>query len=402
MLVQMRDISSITPYADNPRVNDAAVDAVAESIATFGWQQPLVLDAHGVIVVGHTRYKAALKLGLTVVPVHVATDLTPAQAKAYRLADNRTAAIATWDDGKLVAELLALQGTDVDLASIGFTADELADLLKADEPAHPGDPDAVPDPPAEPVTRPGDVWLLGRHRLLCGDATNPADLATVLDGAPADLLLTDPPYNVAYEGKTADKLTLANDAMAGGDYRRFLARALAAANGVLRPGAAFYLWHADFEGLTVRTACADAGLRVRQCLVWVKSAFALGRFDYHWKHEPCLYGWADGAAHTWLSDRTQTTVLEFDRPAKNDVHPTMKPVDLFAYLVGNSCPAAGVVLDPFAGSGTTLVAAEHTGRTAALVELDPRYCDVVVRRYEDLTGQTAERVPAADAVLATA
>ncbi|QEL20913.1 DNA modification methylase [Limnoglobus roseus] len=379
MLVHLRDISSVTPYADNPRDNAAA----AESIATFGWQQPLVLDADGGVV-GHTRYKAARTLGLTVVPVHVATDLTPA--------------IATWDDGKLVAELLALQGTDVDLASIGFTADELADLLRGEPDANPGDPDAVPDPPADPVTKPGDVWLLGRHRLLCGDATNPADLATLLAGTPAGLLRTDPPYNVAYEGKTADKLTLANDALAGDDDRRFLARALAAANGVLRPGAGFYLWHADLEGLTARTACADAGLRVRQCLVWVKSAFALGRFDYHWGHEPCLYVWADGAAHTCLSDRAQATVLPFDRPAKNDVHPAMKPVDLFADLIGNSCPNGGVVLDPFAGSGTSLVAGEHTGRTAALVELDPRYCDVIVKRYEDLTGGTAERVPPADAV----
>ncbi|WP_218575236.1 hypothetical protein [Limnoglobus roseus] len=231
MHVELRPITSITPYPDTPRDN------------------------------------AALKLGLEVVPVHVAADLTPALARAYRLADNRTAAIATWDDGKLVAELLALQGTDVDLASIGFTADELADLLRGEPDANPGDPDAVPDPPADPVTRPGDVWLLGRHRLLCGDATNPADLATLLAGTPAGLLRTDPPYNVAYEGKTADKLTLTNDALAGDDYRRFLARALAAARGVLRPGGAFYLWHADLEELNVRAACEDAGLQVRQCLV---------------------------------------------------------------------------------------------------------------------------------------
>ena len=229
---------------------------------------------------------------------------------------------------------------------------------------------------------------------MCGDATHPAVLAALLAGTPAALLLTDPPYNVAYEGKTADKLTIANDAMAGDDYRRFLAASLTAAKGVLRPGAAFYGGPADPDGGPPVSACGDAGLAVRQVLVWVKSAFALGRQDYHWRHEPCLYGWAEGAAHTWLGDRAQSTVLEFDRPARNDVHPTMKPVGLFAYLVGNSCPEGGVVLDPFAGSGTALAACEHTGRTAYLVELDPRYCDVIRTRYEELTGKAAERVPA--------
>jgi site-specific DNA-methyltransferase (adenine-specific) len=390
----------VTPYPDNPRDNAPAVEAVARSIHAFGWRVPIVVDRDNVIVCGHTRYKAAVKLGLAEVPVHVAADLTPAQAKAYRLADNQTAALATWDDDKLTAELLALQGLDVDLALTGFSADELADLLKSDAPAVVGDPDAVPDPPTDPVTRPGDVWVLGRHRLVCGDATRPDHLALALAGRPADLLLTDPPYNVAYAGKTADRLTIANDAMPTADYRRFLAAALAAAKGALLPGAAFYLWHADLEGLAVRAACQDAGLRVRQCLVWVKSAFALGHFDYHWRHEPCLYGWVEGAAHTWLSDRSQSTVLEFDRPTSNDVHPTMKPVGLFAYLVGNSCPAGGVVLDPFAGSGTTLAAAEQAGRAACLVELDPRYCDAIAARYEHLTGKAGERVPAPDAAAA--
>lgn len=251
------------------------------------------------------------------------------------------------------------------------------------------DPDDVPDPPAEPITRSDDLWLLGRHRLVCGDATDPAVLERLMAGAPADLLLTDPPYNVAYQGSTPDQLTIANDRMDEPAYRRFLAAALIAAKAHLRPGGAFYLWHADLHGLTARAACADAGLTVRQCLVWVKSALVLGRFDYHWRHEPCLYGWADGAAHTWLGDRAQTTVLEFDKPARSEDHPTMKPVGLFAYLVGNSCPPGGVVLDPFAGSGTALVAAERTGRSACLVELDPRYCDVVVHRFMDFVGKDA-------------
>ncbi|MBN9521436.1 site-specific DNA-methyltransferase, partial [bacterium] len=225
-----------------------------------------------------------------------------------------------------------------------------------------------------------DLWAIGRHRLLCGDATRDADVQRVLGGEPADLLLTDPPYNVAYEGGTADRLTIANDDLPAEDYQRFLTTALTAAAAHLRPGGGFYVWHADTFGLPVRHAAAAAGLRVRQCLVWVKPALVLGRQDYHWRHEPCLYGWADGAAHTWLGDRAQTTVLEFDKPAKNTEHPTMKPVALFQALLTNSCPPGGVVLDLFGGSGTTLVAAEPAGRTARLLEFDPRYCDVILAR----------------------
>jgi site-specific DNA-methyltransferase (adenine-specific) len=390
MLVEMRPITSIKPYENNPRVNDAAVDAVAASLKTFGFRQPCVVDEDDVIIVGHTRYKAALKLGMAEVPVHVARGLTPAQARAYRIADNQTATLSQWDEDKLPLELMELQKADFDLALTGFPEDEVLRLLT--QPAAEGqcDPDEVPDPPAEPVTRPGDLWLLGRHRLLCGDATKPEDLARLLPDRPADVLLTDPPYNVAYEGKTADKLTIANDAMSPAEYRKFLKSALATASERLRPGGAFYVWHADTAGLDVRLACAEAGLSVRQCLVWVKSVMVLGRQDYHWRHEPCVYGWADGAAHTWLSDRSQTTVLEFDKPARSADHPTTKPVELFAYLLGNSCKPGGTVLDCFAGSGTSLVAAEQTGRTAALLELDPRYCDVIVRRYETFSGHKAE------------
>ncbi|OWK39950.1 DNA modification methylase [Fimbriiglobus ruber] len=390
MDVQMRPVGSITPYPGNPRDNAAAVDAVAASIREFGFRQPIVVDAASVIVVGHTRYQAAVRLGMVEVPVHVA-DLTPAQAKAYRLADNQTATLATWDEALLPKELADLQALDFDLTLTGFSADDLARLL-ADPPGEPqADPDDVPEPPAEPVTRPGDVWALGRHRLVCGDSTDPAVIATALNGTAANLLLTDPPYNVAYQGKTAERLTIANDAMGESAYHQFLTSALGAAVTHLRPGGAFYVWHADLHGLTVRAACGDAGLTVRQCLVWVKPGLVLGRQDYHWRREPCLYGWADGAAHTWLGDRSQTTVLEFGKPAKNADHPTMKPVDLFAYLIANSCPAGGTVLDPFGGSGTTLIAAEQTGRTACLIELDPGYCDVIVARFEAVTGTKGVR-----------
>jgi DNA modification methylase len=390
MLVEMRPIGSIKPYENNPRVNNAAVDAVAASLKAFGFRQPIVVDEDDVIIVGHTRYKAALKLGMETVPVHVARGLTPAQARAYRIADNQTATLSQWDEDKLPLELMELQKAEFDLALTGFPEDEILRLL-----THPGaegrcDPDEVPEPPEEPVTQPGDLWVLGRHRLLCGDATKPEDLARLLPEGPADVLLTDPPYNVRYEGKTPDKLTIANDAMEPAEYRKFLAQALSSASKRLRPGGAFYVWHADTAGLDVRMACADAGLAVRQCLVWVKSVMVLGRQDYQWRHEPCLYGWADGAAHTWLSDRAQTTVLEFDKPSRSTDHPTTKPVELFAYLLGNSCKPGGTVLDCFAGSGTALVAAEQTGRTAALLELDPRYADVIVSRFEAFTGKKAE------------
>ena len=395
MIVTLCRLDSIRPYPGNPRHNDNAVDAVARSLTEFGFRQPIVVDTDDVIVVGHTRYKAALKLGLAEVPVHVATGLTPAQTRAYCLADNRTAAIATWDDDALVTELLGLKDQGYDLDLTGFDADDLSRLLGTDDAAPLGDPEAVPEPPADPVTRPGDLWRLGDHRLVCGDAGDPGCYARLLDGSPADLLLTDPPYNVAYAGKTAAALTIANDDMDAEAYRAFLAECLAAAMAVLKPGGGFYVWHADLHGLPVRLACADAGLQVRQCLVWAKSAFTLGRQDYHWRHEPCLYGWRDGAAHECLGDRAQSTVLEFDRPARNGEHPTMKPVALFESLVRNSCPEGGTVLDPFAGSGTALVAAEATGRRAALLELDPRYCDVIVRRWEQFTERAAERVPAA-------
>ena len=389
MLVTERPVESIRPYPDNPRVNDAAVDAVAASIRAFGFRQPVVVDDDGVIVVGHTRFKAALKLGLTTVPVHVAVGLTPEQVRAYRVADNKTATLSAWDDDKLALELAALQTAGFDLELTGFDADELAALIGPD-PAEPlADPDDVPEPPAEAVTKPGDLWRLGRHRLLCGDATRPADVARLLDGDPADVLLTDPPYNVAYAGKTADALTMANDDQDADSYRRFLAAAFKASLAGLRPGGAFYLWHADVTALAVRLACADAGLSVRQGLVWVKSQLVPGRQDYQWRHEPCLYGWRDGAAHAWFADRSQTTVLEFDKPARNADHPTAKPVGLFAYLLGNSCPAGGRVLDPFAGSGTAVVAAEQSGRTACVLEIDPRYCDVAVARFERLTGTKA-------------
>jgi DNA modification methylase len=396
MLVELRSLDTIKPYPGNPRKNDSAVQAVASSIQAFGFRSPVVVDEHGVILAGHTRYLAAAKLGLEQVPVHVAVGLSPEQARAYRIADNQTANLSTWDDDKLVAELMGLQAAGVDLDLTGFTADELARLLEGPATEPLADPDDVPEPPAEPETKPGDLWVLGDHRLVCGDATSADDVARLMGDATADLLLTDPPYGVGYTGKTAEALTIANDE-AGDDetYRAFLAAALRTSLNHVRPGGGFYVWHADVRGLPVRLAVHDAGLQVRQCLVWAKNAMVLGRQDYQWKHEPCLYGWRDGAAHTWLGDRTQTTVLEFDRPSRSESHPTIKPVEMIRAMIRNSCRRGGVVLDIFGGSGTTLIAAEQEGRGAFLLELDPGYVDVIRARWEAVTGRAGERVPGA-------
>jgi DNA modification methylase len=395
MLVELRSLDAIKPYPGNPRVNDAAVQAVANSIRAFGWRSAIVVDEHDVILAGHTRYLAARKLGLTEVPVHVAVGLSPEQARAYRIADNQTANLSTWDDDKLVAELMGLQAAGVDLDLTGFTAADLARLLEPESAEPLADPDDVPEPPAEPETKPGNLWVLGEHRLFCGNATNADDLARLMAGTTADLLLTDPPYGVGYTGKTDRALTIANDEAGDDDaYRAFLAAALCTSLIHVRPGGGFYVWHADVRGLPVRLAVQDAGLQVRQCLVWAKNSMVLGRQDYQWKHEPCLYGWRDGAAHAWLGDRAQTTVLEFDRPSRSESHPTVKPVEMFRAIIRNSCRRGGVVLDVFGGSGTTLIAAEQEGRRACVMELDPAYADVIRARWEAVTGRVGEKVEA--------
>lgn len=373
MRVELRPITSIKPYDNNPRHNDGAVDAVANSIKEFGFRQPVVVDGEGVVIVGHTRLKAAQKLGLTEVPVHVANNLTPAQVKAYRIADNQTATIATWDDGLLAQELAALQGEGFDLSLTGFDGDELQSLLAPEPSSGQGDPDEVPESPAKPITQPGDLWHLGRHRLLCGDATSNDDMARLMDAQHANLLMTDPPYNVAYTGGTKEALTIANDAMDDDAYFRFLVTAWQASVPHLKPGGAFYIWHPDLYGRIVRSSCEEAGLDIHQCLIWAKSSFTLGRSDYHWQHEPCLYGWLEGAAHTWLGDRTQSTLLHFEKPARNGEHPTMKPVEMFVYLIGNSCPKGGIVL--------TRVRREGKRRSAKSLQISRKiYVQLILQR----------------------
>ena len=385
-------IDRLVFYARNPRKHEHAVPKMASLIKEFGFKVPVVARSDGSVVDGHLRLMAARHLGMETVPVVLADEWTEAQVKAFRIAVNKSAELAEWDTSLLALEIEDLKDLDFDLELTGFELPELEDILG--EGAGGGtegqtDPDAVPEAQEEPVSRLGDVWLLGRHRLMCGDSTDAGSVALLMNGSNADLLLTDPPYNVSYEGATKDRLTILNDSMDDEKFRSFLADAFKAADTVMKNGAAFYIWHADSEGYNFRGAVRDTGWMVRQCLIWVKNSMVLGRQDYQWKHEPCLYGWKDGAAHLWTSDRRQTTVLEFNKPNRNGEHPTMKPVELFEYQMLNSTNREAVVLDLFGGSGTTMIAAEKNGRSARLMELDPRYCDVIVRRWQDFTGQEA-------------
>lgn len=393
MEIKMLSVKAITPYDKNPRKNDVAVDAVAASIKEFGFRIPILLDKNGTIIAGHTRLKAAMKLGLKEVPCIYADDLNEEQVKALRLADNKTAELADWDFDLLNDELLDI--IDIDMTSFGF--EELLDARPDLEDEEDFDVDA--DVPA--IVKAGEHYQLGNHILMCGDSTDKEDVTKLLRGGVADLLLTDPPYNVNYSGGTKDKLTIANDDMDDSSFYQFLIDAFANADSVMRPGAAFYIWHADSNGLTFRRACNDAGWQIRQCLIWVKNSMVLGRQDYQWKHEPCLYGWKDGASHYFVADRTETTVreddlneekttiLRYDKPTSSKLHPTMKPVKLMGDLIYNSSRKGDNVLDLFGGSGTTLIACEETGRNCYMMEYDPHYCDVIISRWEALTGKKA-------------
>jgi len=395
MEVEQLKVSDLIPYARNARTHsDAQVGQIAASIKEFGFNNPVLVDEAGGIIAGHGRVMAAQKLALKTVPCIRLSHFSPTQRKAYILADNKLALNAGWDDAMLALELAELKEEDFDLALIGFDEMELQKLAPASGTEGLTDPDDVPEPPEEPTTKLGDIWRLGNHRLMCSDSTSIDAVEKLMAGEKADMWLTDPPYNVAYEGGTKDKLTIKNDSMGDDQFRQFLRDCYVAADAVMKPGAVFYIWHADSEGYNFRGAARDAGWTVRQCLIWKKSTLVMGRQDYHWKHEPCLYGWKEGAGHLWASDRKQTTILEFDKPQRNGEHPTMKPVALFEYLMLNNTKGADVVLDSFGGSGTTLIVAEKNGRHARLMELDPKYCDVIMKRWEDFTGRKAELINA--------
>jgi site-specific DNA-methyltransferase (adenine-specific) len=383
-------VEKLIPYAKNSRTHSAdQVAQIAASIKEFGFNNPVLIDEDHGIIAGHGRVMAAQKLGLQAVPCIRLAHLSDTQRKAYVIADNRLALNAGWDDQMLTVELQELDSESFDLSLLGFEADELNALLNPiKETEGLTDEDEVPEVPEEPKTKPGDIYKLGRHRLMCGDSTSIEAVKKLMDGSLVDILITDPPYNVAYEGSNG--LKIKNDNMADDQFRQFLRDAFVSADAVMKPGAVFYIWHADLEGFNFRGACKDTGWTVRQCLIWNKDSLVMGRQDYHWKHEPCLYGWKEGSGHLWATDRKQTTILEFKKPKKNDVHPTMKPVELIEYQLLNNTKGADIVLDLFGGSGSTLIAAEKNGRVARLMELDPKYCDVIVKRWEDFTGQKAE------------
>ena len=383
-------VAELIPYARNSRTHsDAQVGKIAASIREFGFLNPVIIDGQNGIIAGHGRVMAAQKLGLETVPVIEASHLTEAQRRAYVIADNRLALDAGWDEEMLRVEFAELADMGFDLELTGFGLDEIGALEPVQITEGLTDEDAVPEVQDEPVSKLGDVWLLGNHRLMCGDSTSIEALEMLCGGQLVDMWLTDPPYNVAYEGKTKDALKIQNDSMGDDQFRQFLRDCYVAADAVMKPGAVFYIWHADSEGYNFRGAARDAGWTVRQCLIWKKSALVMGRQDYHWKHEPCLYGWKEGAGHLWAADRKQTTILEFEKPTRNGEHPTMKPVALFEYQMLNNTKGGDIVLDSFGGSGTTLIAAEKNGRVARLMELDPKYCDVIVKRYCEFTGKQA-------------
>ena len=373
-------IRDIHPYPNNPRKNSDAVDAVAESIRQCGYCAPIIVDEGHIILAGHTRYKALKKLGWKECPVLLLRGMSDEQKRKYRLLDNKTGELATWDLDALAEELEAL---DFDGFDFGF---ELSETV-TDEEAQEDDYEV--NPPAQPKSKRGDIYVLGRHRLMCGDSTSEDDVQALVGSTQIDMLLTDPPYGVDYTGKTADALKIENDAQTDEDLEIFLSSAFRNADAAMKPGAAFYIWHADSKGGIFRTACQEVGWEVRQVLIWAKNSLVLGRQDYQWQHEPCLYGWKSGAAHKWTSDRKQSTLLNFDRPTKNKEHPTMKPVPLFDYLIKNNSEVGDDILDLFAGSGTLAIACEQNGRNAYMMEYDPKYVDVIIDRWERLTGKKA-------------
>ena len=395
MQIEYRPIEALIPYARNSRTHsDAQVAQIAASIREFGWTNPVLVDGENGIIAGHGRVLAARKLGFEQVPVIELAHLTESQKRAYVLADNKLAENAGWDDELLRIELEALQAAGFDLSLTGFADDELAALM-AELAGNEGltDDDAVPEVTDDPVSQPGDVWLLGEHRVLCGDATDPVALETLMGSDLADMAFTDPPYNVNYANTAKDKQRgthrpILNDNLGEG-FAGFLSAACANLLGYSK--GAVYIAMSSSELDTLQLAFRGAGGKWSTFIIWAKNTFTLGRADYQRQYEPILYGWRDGVDHFWCGDRDQGDVWFINKPVKNDLHPTMKPVELVERAIRNSSKTRDIVLDLFGGSGTTLIAAEKTQRRARLVELDPKYVDVIVKRWQDYTGKKASR-----------
>ena len=387
--MQLVDINKLIPYVNNARTHNAQqINKLRSSLREFGFINPVIIDCDFNVIAGHGRIMAAKEEGISNVPCVFVDYLTEAQKKAYILADNRMAMDAGWDEELLKVEIEALQAEDFDLSLTGFDEKELAGFFDTSDNAKEDDFDVDTELGKPPVTKTGDLWLLGNHRLLCGDSTKEESYALLMNGKKANLVVTDPPYNVNYQG-TAGKIK--NDNLENEKFYQFLFDAFTCMEKAMADDASIYVFHADTEGLNFRKAFADAGFYLSGTCIWKKQSLVLGRSPYQWQHEPCLFGWKKNGKHQWYSDRKQTTIWEFDKPKKNGDHPTMKPVPLLAYPIKNSSMSNCIVLDPFGGSGSTLIACEQTNRICHTIELDEKYCDVIVKRYIEQVG-TAENV----------
>lgn len=382
----LADIHELIPYVNNARTHsEAQVAQIASSIKEFGFLSPIVVSGDNTILCGHGRYFAAQKLGLEKIPCIKEEYLTEAQKKAYIIADNKLALNAGWDDELLSIELSELQGADFDLNLLGFDDKELSQLFDEGKDAEDDEFDVEAELEKPTFSKTGDIWLLGRHRLICGDSTKTETYERLMKEQKANLVLTDPPYNVDYEG-SAGKIK--NDNMEDEKFYGFLFDAFSNMEKVMSEDSSIYVFHADTEGLNFRKAFVDAGFYLSGCCIWKKPSLVLGRSPYQWQHEPCLYGWKKKGKHQWYSGRKETTIWEFDKPRKNGDHPTMKPIALLAYPIKNSTMTNSIVLDPFGGSGSTLIACEQTDRICYTIELDEKFCDVIVRRFIEQVGSS--------------
>ena len=387
--MQLVPLSKLVPYVNNARTHSPEqLTKLRSSLREFGFINPVIIDRDFNVIAGHGRIAAAKEEGITEVPCVFVDYLTEAQKKAYILADNRMALDAGWDEELLRIEIESLQGADFDVSLTGFGEDEIADLFSGD-----GEKDVKDDDfdlsaaleKAAFVER-GDIWTVGRHRLMCGDATSAEDVAALMDGKKANLIVTDPPYNVAF--KSGSGLSIQNDSMENGEFYTFLYNSFQNMAEYLEKGGAAYVFHADTEGLNFRKAFVDAGFHLAGVCIWVKNSLVLGRSDYQWQHEPVLYGFLKNGKHPWYSDRKQTTIWNYDKPKQNKNHPTSKPLDLLGYPICNSSQENAIVLDAFGGSGSTLMACEQTNRICFMCELDEKYASVILRRYVEDTGDS--------------
>lgn len=402
MNIQKIEITKLKPAEYNPRKDlkpeDEEYQKIKKSIIEFGYVAPIIVNSDMTVIGGHQRLKVLAELGYTEVEC-VVVDLDKNKEKALNIALNKIS--GEWDNGKLEELLAELKETDIDMDITGFSFDEVDNILKdiTGTKEDDFDIDQALNEIEEPISKPGDIWILGKHRLMCGDSTQKEAVMHLMNKQEADMLLTDPPYNVDYSSKNemlnfSDKgnriqTPIENDSKTETEFYNFLLESFRNMYELIKCGGSIYVFHADTEGLNFRNAFKSCGFKLAQCLIWVKNTFVIGRQDYQWRHEPILYGWKEGAGHYFVDDRKQSTVLEFDKPSRNAEHPTMKPIDLLVYLIKNSSKENDLIVDLFGGSGSTLIAAEQTKRICYTMELDPKYCDVIVKRWETLTGEKA-------------